>query len=200
MSLIKSFRLIVPTAVLLLLSPATLFAHPMQGVGDFYAGMLHPLTGIEWVLPIVALSLHVGQQGRETALYAIVVFPIALAGGAVVGVVSSSASPAPAEIANICLMAALGLLVAWAGKMPLQLSVVAAALLGLTVGFANGTELTPVTSAYRFITGLAVVGLLLISYGFGFVRWLKSPWTKIGIRVVGSWIAAVGILFLGLKN
>ena len=198
MSLIKGLRLIASATVLLLLWPAALFAHPMQGIGDFYAGMLHPLTAIEWVLPMVALSLLAGQQGRETALSAMAVFPVALAAGAVAGDVFPSTGQA--EMANICLMVALGLLVAWAGRMPLGLSVAFAASIGLTVGFANGSELTPATSAYRFTAGLALVGLLVISYGVGFVRWLKAPWTKVGVRVVGSWIAAVGILFLGLKR
>lgn len=198
MSLINRLAQVGAAAVLLLLTPPALFAHPMQGVGDFYAGMLHPLTAIEWVLPIVALSLLAGQQGRETALSVMVALPVALVAGAIAG--HAFPSMGRVEATNVCLMAVLGLLVAWAGKMPLELSVAVAALAGLTVGFANGSELTPAISSYRFISGLALVGLLLISYGVGFVRWLKAPWTKIGIRVVGSWIAAVGILYLGLKH
>jgi len=54
-------------------------------------------------------------------------------------------------------------------------------------------------SPNKFIPGLALVGLMLVTYGVGLVRRLKLPWMLIGIRVVGSWIAAVGILVLGLK-
>ena len=74
------------------------------------------------------------------------------------------------------------------------------AVSGVTVGLANGGELTSDTSAYRFIPGLAVVGLLLISYGIGVVRRLDRPRAQVGVRVTGSWIAAVGILVLSLNN
>jgi hypothetical protein len=37
------------------------------------------------------------------------------------------------------------------------------------------------------------------TYGIGIVRRLNAPWAQIGIRVAGSWIAAVSILVLGLK-
>jgi len=29
------------------------------------------------------------------------------------------------------------------------------------------------------------------------VVWLRPPWTRIAVRVVGSWIAAIGLLLLG---
>jgi urease accessory protein len=185
-------------AFLLLLSPTALFAHAMQGVGDFYSGMLHPLTAIEWALPMVALSFLAGQQGREVALSVMAVFPAALAAGAIAGYAFPLATLS--EAPTVALMALLGLLVAWAAKMPSKLPIALAALVGFAVGFANGSDLTPATSARRFILGLAFVGLLLITYGVGLVRWLKAPWAKIGIRVVGSWIAAVGILILGLRH
>jgi urease accessory protein len=189
---------VVSGAFLLLLSPTALFAHPMQGVGDFYAGMLHPLTAIEWALPMVALSFLAGQQGREVSLSVLAVFPAALAAGAIAGYLSPVT--VPTEIATVGLMALLGLLVAWAGSIPLKVSVALAALVGFAVGFANGSDLTPATSVWRFIPGLSLVGLMLITYGVGLIRWLKAPWTKIGIRVLGSWIAAVGILILGLRH
>ena len=44
-----------------------------------------------------------------------------------------------------------------------------------------------------------MVGLLLLVYGNGLVRNLKPEWTQIAVRVVGSWIAAVSILVLGLR-
>jgi hypothetical protein len=41
--------------------------------------------------------------------------------------------------------------------------------------------------------------LLLLVYGNGLVRNLKREWTQIAVRVVGSWIATVSILVLGLR-
>jgi hydrogenase/urease accessory protein HupE len=65
----KKIALAVALASLFaLLSPSVASAHPIKGVGDFYAGMLHPLTALEFLLPWIALSLFAGQQGRRAAL------------------------------------------------------------------------------------------------------------------------------------
>ncbi len=93
----------------------------------------------------------------------------------------------------------LGLLVALARPLPAIPSIGLSALLGLTVGWANGAEITADISPYRFVPGLALVGLMLSTYGIGLVRTLKQSWMLIGVRVVGSWVAAVGILVLSLR-
>ena len=53
--------------------------------------------------------------------------------------------------------------------------------------------------------GLGVVGLLgavgclfvLVSLVTGLVVSLDRPWTRIAVRVAGSWIVAIGLLQLG---
>jgi urease accessory protein len=182
---------------LLLLWPTHALAHPMKGVGDFYAGMLHPMTAIECILPMVALSLLAGQQNRKTAIGILISFPLASAAGALLGL--SIPVPHYVAIINTAAMAVLGILVAINPTLPFPLSIGLSAILGSAIGWANGGELTPETSAYRFIPGLALVGLLVVTYGIGLVRRLDVPWVRIAIRVAGSWIAAVGILVLGLK-
>jgi len=59
--------------------------------------------------------------------------------------------------------------------------------------------LTSDISALRFVAGLAIVGLLATTYGTGLVRRFRMEWAQIAVRVVGSWLAAVGILVFGLK-
>jgi len=193
----KKLSIGAAAVILTVLSPALAAAHPMAGVGDFYAGVLHPLTAIESVLPMVALSLLAGQQGRDTAIAILVTFPLTLMLGAAAALVV----PLPHAVGwvNIAFMAALGLLVAAARPMPLPLSAGLSAFLGVTIGWANGVEITAQISPFRFIPGLALAGLLLVTYGIGCVRRLQAPWMRVGFRVLGSWIAAVGILVLGLK-
>jgi urease accessory protein len=169
----------------------------MKGVGDFYAGMLHPMTAIEYVLPIIALSLLAGQQSRRTGIGTLISFPLACVSGALLGLVA----PVPSYVAviNTAAIPVLGGLIALGRPLPWRLSVAFSAVTGLTIGWANGTEITGATSPYRFIAGLALIGVLLVSYGIGIVRRLNVPWAWIGIRVVGSWIAAIGILVVGVR-
>jgi urease accessory protein len=197
MNLMRRLTIISQVQFLFLLWPARAFAHPMKGVGDFYAGMLHPMTAIECILPMVALSLLAGQQRRRTAIGILISFPLACVVGALLGL--NISVPHSVAILNIAAMAVLGILVAINRTLPFHISIAVSSILGLTIGWANGGELTPETSAYRFIPGLALAGLLVVTYGIGIVRRLNAPWAQIGIRVAGSWIAAVGILVLGLK-
>jgi len=184
-------------ALLLLVWPAAAFAHPMQGVGDFYAGMLHPLTTIEFLLPMIALSLLAGQQRRTSAIAMLVTFPVSLAIGTVAGM-PIHLTPIAGWI-DLWSMAALGLLVAAARPLPPGVAAALSMLLGLSIGLANGAELAGEVSPYLFVPGLALGGLMLVTYGIGCVRRLREPWMRIGFRVVGSWIAAIGILVLSLK-
>jgi hypothetical protein len=62
--------------------PVLATAHALKGVSNFYAGMLHPLTSLEFVLPLIALALFAGQQRREAAIAALAAFPISLVASA----------------------------------------------------------------------------------------------------------------------
>ena len=63
----------------LFLFPASAWAHLVnQDVGEFYAGMLHPLTSFEHLLPAAVLGLLAGRQGLRGARWALFVFPAAL--------------------------------------------------------------------------------------------------------------------------
>jgi urease accessory protein len=175
-------KTIICAAALGPFAPLPAFAHPMPGVGDFYAGMLHPVITIETVLPIVALSLLAGPQRREGAL-------LATLGNA----------PSYLGVVQLVLTAGFGILVAFAGRVPSWLLVVLGAVLGISVGSANAADAFGQINRFRFISGLALVGFLSLVYGNGLVRNLKVEWTQIAVRVVGSWIAAVSILVLGLR-
>ena len=179
------------------LAPLPAFAHPMQGVGDFYAGMLHPVVTIETVLPLIAFSLLAGQQRRETAAYLLATFPAALIVGALLA--TRGNAPAYLGVIQLTLTAGFGVLVALGRRVPSWLLNALGTVLAICVGWGNSSEVFGQVSRFRFIAGLAVVGLLLLVYGNGLVRNLKREWTQIAVRVVGSWIAAVSILVLGLR-
>jgi len=71
----------VGLSVLMLLASAE--AHAVyQGAGDFYAGMLHPLTSPEHVLPMLVLGALAGQNGLKRCEFVLWAFPAAMAAGA----------------------------------------------------------------------------------------------------------------------
>ena len=149
------------------------------------------------MLAWIALALFAGQQGRKSALLVLCTFPGAILLGAVLAV----ALPQPAWLsaANLAIIPLLGIAVAMAFSCPLLLMIVFSAVVGLLQGFSNGAEITGAISPWRFIPGLTTVATLVIAYGIGVVRSLEKPWTRIAVRVAGSWIAAIGIMICAFK-
>ena len=83
--------------------------------GDFYGGVLHPLTALEHALPILALGLLAGQQGERAARWLVLTFPLALLLGAVLATVTPLLPSM--SLLNAVSFVVLGLLVA-AGLAP----------------------------------------------------------------------------------
>lgn len=192
----RTFYLVLRACAVLLI-PSSALAHPMKGVGDFYAGMLHPVLSIEMILPLVALGLFAGRQRRETAIGVLAAFPVAILAGTLLIFVRLVPSFIGAVI--LAITAVLGGLIALSKALPSAIPIAMAVLLGLAIGWTNASEITPQMSPARFVAGLAVAGLLVSSYGVGLVRSLKFDWSQIAVRVAGSWLAAIGILVLGLR-
>ena len=174
-------------------------AHSLSSrFGDFYGGMLHPVTALEHALPIFALGLLAGQQGARAARWLLLVFPFALLLGAALAIVAPALPWVP--VLNRASFALLGALVAGAWRLPLPLMAGLAALFGLSHGYENGSALTPEVAAHLFVPGVALIGFMAAAVVSAVTLALtaKAHWLRIGVRVVGSWIAAIGILMVGM--
>jgi urease accessory protein len=167
--------------------------------GAFYAGLLHPLTAPEHVLPMVALGLLAGQQGLNQGQGLLLVFPAAMALGASLALLHPALGWV--SLLNIGSAALFGGLVAAAWRAPTVLLYALALLFGISHGYANGAAIAPNLSPAVFILGLVTAALLVLGYsmaGTAYLLRLKPAWLLIAVRLAGSWIAAVGILVFGM--
>jgi urease accessory protein len=64
-------------------------------------------------------------------------------------------------------------------------------------GYLNGSGMRDAGSALVAIAGLAGAVFVVVALAAAFVVRLRAHWTRIAVRVVGSWIAASGLLLLG---
>jgi hydrogenase/urease accessory protein HupE len=167
-------------------------AHPMPGVSDFYAGMLHPVTTTEFLLPLLALSLFAGQQQKSGRLLALVLVPCALLVGAAGALLT--AAHLPLEPLAFAAMMLLGTAVALDRSMPIAVVVALVLFPAAVVGWSNGAEIDAQMSAWRFVAGLLLLGTTLVAYGIGLRARFDASWVRIACRVLGSWIAATGLL------
>lgn len=188
-------------AICSLVVAGTADAHsPVKGIGGFYAGFLHPVTGLEHILPFAALGILAGQQGDKAAP-ALFLFSLMLMAGAM-GAFWIPALPY-VGLLNVLSGVLLGGLVAAAWRLPLAVLYGIAMLFGLSHGFANGAALNGAFKPYLFIPGLGLAGLVVPAWlmiASDFVLRQKYGWMHIALRVVGSWITAIGVLVLATSG
>jgi len=184
-----------------LLPAAAAHAHSAaKGIGDFYAGALHPLTSLEHLLAFLAFGILAGQQGQK-AEPVLAAFCLAL----LIGATASLWMPGLPWLAlvNIGSSVAFGGLIAAARPLPQPFFYALAVLFGFSHGFANGEGMAEGGKPYLFIPGIALAGLVVTAYGLITTDWLlrrKAGWIRIAVRVAGSWIAAIGILVLAVAG
>lgn len=167
--------------------------NPIEGIGSFYGGVLHPLVVPEQALLLVATSAFLAQQGLHVLRRAV---PVALVVLALAVWLQPQFAWIPPQEPVLVLGALLGLSVAAQLRVPTAVGPVVAALLGLAVGLGTDVLEIPVGEEKLFQGGaLLGAGLSLLC----FAVWLESakrPWQKIVVRVLGSWTAAASLIVL----
>jgi urease accessory protein len=181
--------------LLLLLMPATASAHTESGsVGGFTSGFLHPLTGLDHIVAMVAVGLWGAYLGAPAMWLLPVVFPVVMALGGALGVL---AVPLPGVEKCIALSGIiLGLAVAFAARPPLRIAAVIVGFFAIFHGHAHGTELPESANAMTYAIGFVVATGLLHLSGIAFGLLVRWPWGRVLVRAGGAAIAIIGCAFL----
>ena len=179
-------------AALLAAGPA--HAHGDASLGDFYEGLFQPFFHPEFALAAIALALWSTQQASRSALLLCAGFATALAAGAVAAFLGCHA-PVSSWAPRVAALA-IGAAVALRAPLP---NPVAAGALGVAVGFAQGhaataAELAQIAKPSLWTAGLALGAVLLGGYANAMTQRFRAFWMQVGVRVAGSWIAAIALL------
>jgi len=92
---------------------------------------------------------------------------------------------------------ALGVLAAASVRLAPSLVVLLAAALGLVHGALNGAGLEAAGRDATALLGIVATVFVVFALASALVVSLRKPWTRIAVRVAGSWVAAVGLLMAG---
>ena len=172
-------------------------AHLMNtGLGPFNDGLTHLFVTPEDLLPVIALALLAGLRGPRFGQAVLFALPAAWLVGGFAGLLL--AQPITLPVAETIVTIALGALLAASCPLPIAAVLGLAILLGLLHGSLNGSEL-PKTTSYGQISAAGVAGALfvVVSLLAGQAASVRVPWTRVAVRVAGSWIVAIGLLMLG---
>ncbi len=176
--------------------PATAEAHlNVTGMGPVYDGVAHFFMSPEDLVPVLAFALLAGLRGASYGRRALFVLPAAWLLGGLVGL-PESATNGSAVLSAVWFLLLGGLLAADV-QFPLLLGTLLAAVLGLDKGYLNGAGMGHPETAVVALVGLVSAVFVMIAVASAFVVTLRAEWARIAVRVVGSWVAASGLLMLG---
>ena len=185
--------------ITILITPGTALAHgSIEGIGDFYSGILHPALVPAHLLVLLSLGLLLGQQGLSHSQVAFPVFVLTLTTGLLL--TGLHLSPTPPIPVVLIIPALTGVLVAVSPERKISISVTVAAMAGLILGLdsAPDTLVTRARIMTLFGTGIGAISGLIYMTGLG--ELLKKYWQGIPVRILGSWVAACSLLVLALAS
>jgi urease accessory protein len=182
------------------LAAGSAFAHPghpdsmTTASASFSTGFAHPFSGIDHLLAMLAVGLWAAQNKRSAMWVLPLAFPLMMVIGALLAFAGLEIPAAETGIAAS--VAVLGLLIAFAVKMPLRASTAIVSLFALFHGYAHGSELPHGSSAVMYGLGFVLATALLHAMGLGIGLFAGKQMAGKVVRIGGIGIAVVGACLL----
>jgi len=171
-------------------------AHLVEtGFGAFYDGVAHVALTPADLLLVIALALFAGQRGTQAARWTLFALPVAWLTGGVLGAHLPVQSTFP--LLTTLTFGFAGALIAFDLKLHAAAVTVLALVAGLVHGGVNGATMAPGGASLLGLTGAVTAVFCVLAILSAQVTTLQAGWTRVAVRVAGSWIAASGLLMLG---
>ncbi|HEX2446201.1 MAG TPA: HupE/UreJ family protein [Vicinamibacterales bacterium] len=170
-------------------------AHEQTGAArGFLTGFLHPLSGLDHVVAMIAVGLWGAQLGPPALWMLPVTFPMVMAVGGFLGLMGVTLPGVEIGIALSALL--LGVLVASEARPSLLIAASLVGFFAIFHGHAHGTELPPGQSGLAYSIGFVVATGLL--HGVGIAIGVVHRWRagRVALRVAGAAVAVAGVAFL----
>lgn len=178
------------------LVPATVEAHLVTtGLGPVYDGVTHVAVSPDDLVAAIAMALLAGLNGAGAGRGALFGVSAGWLLGGACGL-AAGASYLPVSTTAIS-MIVLGVLTAANVRLSRALVSACAFAVGLAHGWLNGAGIAAAARDGLAIAGIVAAVFVVSALAAAFVVSLKAPWTRVAVRVIGSWVAAIGLLTLG---
>ena len=180
----------------LLAAPSVALAHLVNsGLGPFYDGALHLLLSPGDLLGLLAAALLAGLRGARAGRLTVMVLPVAWLLAGLIGL-SLQVMPELPWLSVVSLLI-LGVLVATDVHLAAPAVAALAGLYGMLHGLLNGAALAAIGAGPMALFGIVTTVLVVALLTSAAVVPLRAAWARVAVRVVGSWVVAVGMLMLG---
>lgn len=183
---------VFPVALIVAALGATpAFAHDGPHAATMAAGILHPLTGADHVLAMIAVGLWAAQRGQAALVLWPLTFVCAMVAGAMAGMAGWALPHVEPMIAASVLV--LGLLVARDAAVPLGFGAALVALFAIVHGNAHGLE-AAAGAPSSYVLGFTISTAALHGAGAAIGFALRS--TPSLLRASGVAAAGAGVLLM----
>ena len=191
----RSFKLLSLAAVATAGFSTAALAH----VGDhshmsFTEGLLHPFSGVDHVLAMVAVGLWASQLGGRALWLLPLTFPAVMAVGAALGL--SGVTLPWVEIGIAGSVMVLGAVVALALRPSLAISIPLIGAFALLHGYSHGVELPATASVLGYGAGFIAATLVLHAVGIATGLIAGRLPVRFAARTTGGAIAVLGVVLL----
>ena len=191
-------RRCILAGALLWLTPQAAHAHGvLEGIGDFYAGLLHPVVVPAELLALVATGLLIGRSGLAACRWGIPTLTGTMAAGLALAPAITVAPDMTTLLVAVALVAAA--IVTTGLRASRWIAIGLAMLVGFVVGIDAAPEMNAgfvalLNDAATLLGGTAMV-TIIAALGLRAER----HWQRIGTQVAGSWVTASAILYLAYQ-
>ena len=183
----KSLLLLMAVDLLTSKSP---LAHGFVG-----SGWLHPLTGIDHMLAMIAVGAWSAQLGKRAVFSVPAAFVAAMLFGGMLGFEHFVLPGSELGIALSVVM--LGSAIALERRTPLFLAAIGVGLFGIYHGYAHGYEIPSMESTWVYALGFLITTACLHLIGaIGGILVLERPRGGRWLRFAGAMTATIGCYLL----
>jgi len=174
---------------------ATALPHEGHGAAEgLLSGLLHPVTGADHVVAMLAVGMWGAQLGAPAVWLLPVTFPMVMAAG---GTLALLGMPLPGvEVGIAASGVLLGAMVLFEARPPLPLAAALVGLFAIFHGHAHGAELAPGESGLTYSIGFVAATGALHAAGIALGLLHRRPAGRVVLRAAGALIALAGSLFL----
>jgi urease accessory protein len=192
MSVRSASRWVLGALLAVLASSAAAHAQPEAAAG-FLTGLLHPVSGLDHVLAMVAVGLWGAQLGAPAIWLLPITFPIVMALGGFLGLLGV---PLPGVEVGIAASAVLlGAAVMTERRPPLAVAAALVGFFGVFHGHAHGTELPLGQSALLYSLGFVMATGCLHAIGIAIGAVHRWPSGRVVLRIAGGGVGLAGLFF-----
>ncbi len=168
---------------------------------DFVRGLLHPLALPAHALALLALGLLIGQQQARRRPLLSAAFIAGLAAG--LSAIALAVGQTPAADVLLAAGGLAGILVAIGRPLPALACALLAAVVGVALGLDSPPDAISIAAGTIMLIGTGLGASLMLAIVVGGAGWLVGAQDKavprIGMRILGSWVAASAMLVLALR-